>query len=223
MLKLFSTFFKYIILGGQDGLVNVLGLTLGLVAANGTDRIILVAGLAAGFAEAISMGAVAYTSTQADKDHYIKNLREISAEYDINPEKTKDRIKDIFKDVSFKGNELDVTVETLFKNKELTTGMIVRDALGLQPIEDKGLFFSSFIVTISAFIGSLIPLFPFILLDRSSALIVSIVLSAIALFIVGSIKSLLLVGTWWKSGGQMVIIGLASAFAGFIIGLVLKI
>src|SRR3989441_11692758 len=62
------------ILGSQDGLVNVLGVILGVAVAsrNLTDplTIILAGGLAATFAESISMGAVAYTSTIARRDHY---------------------------------------------------------------------------------------------------------------------------------------------------------
>lgn len=54
-----------IILGGQDGLVNVLGVTLGVAAASGDRRLILAAGLAAAFAESFSMAAVAYTSSLA--------------------------------------------------------------------------------------------------------------------------------------------------------------
>ncbi len=54
-----------IILGGQDGLVNVLGIVLGVAAASGNSRIVLVAGLAATFAESFSMAAVAYTSSIA--------------------------------------------------------------------------------------------------------------------------------------------------------------
>src|SRR3990172_3875999 len=59
-----------IILGGQDGLVNVLGVILGVAAATHDPRIVMVAGLAATFAESVSMGAVAYTSTLADSDFY---------------------------------------------------------------------------------------------------------------------------------------------------------
>src|SRR5512141_2248701 len=59
-----------IILGGQDGLVNVLGVILGVAAATSNTYIVLVAGLAATFAESVSMGAVAYTSTLADADFY---------------------------------------------------------------------------------------------------------------------------------------------------------
>src|SRR3989338_5827628 len=50
-----------IILGGQDGLVNVLGVILGVAAASSSTQLVIVAGLAAAFAESISMGAVAYT------------------------------------------------------------------------------------------------------------------------------------------------------------------
>jgi hypothetical protein len=55
-----------VILGGQDGLVNVLGVILGVAAATQDARILIAAGLAATFAESISMGAVAYTSTLAE-------------------------------------------------------------------------------------------------------------------------------------------------------------
>ena len=59
-----------IILGGQDGLVSILGLLLGLSAATNTTRVIIAGGLATIIAETLSMGAVAYTSMMADRDHY---------------------------------------------------------------------------------------------------------------------------------------------------------
>src|SRR3954464_11451857 len=60
-----------VILGGQDGLVNVLGIVLGLAAASAATKIIILAGMAATFAESVSMGAVAYTSSLAERDHYL--------------------------------------------------------------------------------------------------------------------------------------------------------
>jgi hypothetical protein len=59
-----------VILGGQDGLVNTLGLVLGVAAASSDRIIILAAGLSATIAECISMGGVAYTSKLAEKDFY---------------------------------------------------------------------------------------------------------------------------------------------------------
>ena len=66
---------KDIILGGQDGLVNVLGLTMGVAAATFQTRIILIAGLAGTFAESISMAAVAYTSVKTAKAYYTSEIR----------------------------------------------------------------------------------------------------------------------------------------------------
>ena len=59
-----------VILGGQDGLVNMLGIALGVVAAGGSTHVLIVTGVAAAITESISMGAVAYTSFGSDRDFY---------------------------------------------------------------------------------------------------------------------------------------------------------
>src|SRR5262249_28628328 len=64
-----------IILGGQDGLVNVLGVILGVAAATQDTRIVLVAGLAATVAESISMAAVAFTASRAEDALYESERR----------------------------------------------------------------------------------------------------------------------------------------------------
>lgn len=64
-----------VILGGQDGMVNALSVLMGVAAASNDKKVILAAGLAATFAESISMAAVAYTSMLADRDFY-KSERE---------------------------------------------------------------------------------------------------------------------------------------------------
>ena len=59
-----------VILGGQDGLVNILGIILGVVAGGGGRTVLLSAGFAAAITESISMGGVGYTSTLEDRDYY---------------------------------------------------------------------------------------------------------------------------------------------------------
>lgn len=67
------TLLSNFILGSQDGLVNVLGILLGLTAATTDIRLFFVATLAALGAETISMSAVAYTSTSARRQVYQKD------------------------------------------------------------------------------------------------------------------------------------------------------
>src|ERR671939_1387613 len=75
-----------IILGGQDGLVNVLGLVLGVAAATAQLRIIVVAGLAATFSESIAMAGVAYTASLAERDYYLAQLAKEKREVEELPD-----------------------------------------------------------------------------------------------------------------------------------------
>src|ERR671932_236608 len=59
-----------VILGGQDGLVNILGIILGVIAGGGSTAVLLAAGFAAAITESISMGAVGYTSSVSERDYY---------------------------------------------------------------------------------------------------------------------------------------------------------
>src|SRR5438128_8078970 len=54
-----GTSLRDVILGGQDGLVNMLGISLGVVSAGGSTHVLIATGLAASVTESISMGAVA--------------------------------------------------------------------------------------------------------------------------------------------------------------------
>ncbi len=62
------------ILGWQDGLVNVLGVVLGVATATKSFSVIIIAAIAAAFAESISMAAVAYTSFKAEREFYLSEI-----------------------------------------------------------------------------------------------------------------------------------------------------
>ena len=163
-----------LILGGQDGLVNVLGIVLGMAAATQELRFVIIAGLAATFAESISMAAVAYTSTKAESDYYeSKNIKRMGG------------------------------IDYLYPH--------------YSPIK------SAFIVGASSIIGSIIPIIPFLIsaiisINQYLAMIVAIVISALALFITGSIEGRLTSKRWYKEGIKLTLIGMIAALAGFLIG-----
>src|SRR6476661_605730 len=70
-----TNWLRDVILGGQDGLVNILGIILGVIAAGGSTTVLLVTGVAAAITESISMGAVGYTSSLAERDYYESERR----------------------------------------------------------------------------------------------------------------------------------------------------
>ncbi|MBI4036575.1 VIT1/CCC1 transporter family protein [Candidatus Daviesbacteria bacterium] len=204
-----------IILGGQDGLVNVLGVVLGVSAVTADKSIIIATGLAATFAESISMGAVAYTSFLTEKNRYQKELKNEQEEIRNIPAKEKEEIRQIYAAKGFSGQLLDEIVNTICSNKKVWVNVMMNEELHLAKVSTSTVLKTAVVVGVAAFLGSLIPLWPFIVFSHQIAFILALVISALALFAVGSYQAVTLVGDWKKSGLQMVIIGLGAALIGF--------
>ncbi len=207
-----------IILGGQDGLVNVLGVVLGVAAASNDPRIVIAGGLAATFAESISMGAVAYTSTLADRDFYLSEIEREKREIRDTPDLERQEIEDIFANWGFEGNLLNQAVEQIMQDERAWVDVMMHNELKLTPVDSSTALRSAFVVGISAVIGSLIPLFPFFFLPIPPSIAISIVLTATTLFGAGFYKARTTVGSPGRSGIQMAIIGTISAMAGYVVG-----
>jgi vacuolar iron transporter family protein len=213
-----TNWLRDVILGGQDGLVNILGIILGVIAGGGSKTVLLAAGFAAAITESISMGAVGYTSTVSERDYYRAERAREEAEIDTVPDVERQEIRDIYAAKGFAGDLLERVVETITANRDRWLETMMNEELRLQPVENSAIMRSAVVILIATLIGHLIPLLPFVWLDRTPALILAIVLSAAALFGVGVYSALTLVGDWRTSGLKMLVIGLGAAAIGFFVG-----
>lgn len=208
-----------VILGGQDGLVNVLGVILGVAAASDSIKIVLAGGLAATFAESISMAAVALTSKMAARDHFLAQFEKEKKELKETPEKEEAEIRAVFAKKGFKGETLDKVVDQIISDEELWINTMIKEELQIEAVEQKEIYRSSWVVGGSALVGSFIPLIPYFFFPIHTALIWSLIVSAIALILVGIYKAKATIGSPSKSAIQMLVIGMGAALAGYIIGL----
>src|SRR3989441_4799279 len=217
-----------IILGGQDGLVNVLGLVLGVAAATAQLRIILAAALAATFSESIAMGGVMYTSVLAERDYYLAMFAKEQQEIEEVPEVETEEVRQIFRAKGLHGELLERVVKEITSDKKVWVDVMMRDELHLAPVSGAGAVRRAFVTGFSTLIGSLIPLVPFLFvplfgISVTAATIMAVPLCAAVLFAVGAYKALTLVGDWRISGLQMLVIGMVSAAAGYGIGRLLHV
>jgi VIT1/CCC1 family predicted Fe2+/Mn2+ transporter len=211
-----------VILGGQDGLVNILGIILGVLAGGGSRTVLLAAGFAAAITESISMGAVGYTSTIADRDYYRGQRRRQLAEIEHLPSVARDKVRRLYAAKGFGGDVLDQVVDTITAERGRWLATVMDDELHLRPVESRDAVRSSIVVTVATLIGHLIPLLPFLWLASTPAVLLAIALSALVLFGVGGYSAITLVGDWRRNGPKMVAIGLGAAGLGFAIGHLLQ-
>lgn len=211
------------ILGGQDGLVNVLGIVLGVAAATMESRIVIIAGLAATFAESISMAAVAYTSTKAERDFYYREYEKEKKEVDQGSPIEIEEVRELYRRKGFSGRLLEKIVKKITSNKKVWLEFMMYEELRLSNPEGKNPVKSGIIVGLAAVVGSLVPIIVFFFAPVNQAIMLSLIFSAAILFLAGVIKAKLTVGTWWKTGLEMMIIGMLSAGVGYFVGALLGV
>lgn len=211
-----------VILGGQDGLVNVLGLSLGLAAATGDARVIVTAGLAAAMAEAIAMAGVAYTASGAETTWTRLVGQRLRTRID---ERAASRAAGLRAAVAADGWEPGRS-EALGRilDDERAVWLTEVDALraALAPVRERHPGRAAIVVGVSTLVGSAIPLSPFLLLPVPVATVVALVAGATVLALVGALRARSVDDRPWRPALEMVAIGLLSALAGFLIGLVLR-
>jgi VIT1/CCC1 family predicted Fe2+/Mn2+ transporter len=217
-----ATLLSDFILGSQDGLVNVLGILLGLTISTNNVRIILIASFAALAAESISMSAVAYTSTRARRDFYLSEVERELREMREVPDMEREEIRTIYRKWGYDGEELDRIVRDVETRPKMMLDLMMAFELSLSPIQEDQPRKSAEVVLGATVVGSFIPLIPFLLFPGAltTAAILAVILSAVTLFLVGWYEARTTDGVTWKSGLRMIVIGLGAGFGGFLIGVV---
>lgn len=212
------------ILGSQDGLVNVLGILLGLVAAGTSGRIILVAAFAALAAESISMGAVAYTSTLSRRKLFLSEVERERREMREVPEAEREEVRVILRQWGFEGEEVEEMVRHIESKPRAWLELMMAFELNLAEVGPHQPRDSGLIVLSATVLGSAIPLLPFLTgLPNELAAMVSLGLSGVVLAGIGFYEARITVGSAWLSAGRMLLIGLGAGLAGFLIGRIVPI
>lgn len=206
------------VLGGQDGVVAVLGALLGIAAASSSPRLVLAAGLSTAFADAISMAAVAYTSTLAQADVYRSELEREYRHIRQVPTIEQEEVREIFARKGFNGALLDKIVATIVADPDVWVAVMMSEEHRLQPVDRPRARRSALVVGLATMVGALLPVTPFLFLGVKAASWASIAVAAAALFAVGAYKAQVTVGNPWKAGIEIAVIGVVSALVGWGVG-----
>jgi VIT1/CCC1 family predicted Fe2+/Mn2+ transporter len=197
----------------------VLGVTLGVAAASVDTRIVLVAGLATTFSEAISMAAVAYTSRVASGELFRAERAREYRHIEVVPEIEVDEIRSIYARKGFHGDLLERIVKTITADRDVWVAVMMAEEHGLADVDRRSSLRSAITVGLASFVGSLLPLAPFVFLPRELAPVAAIAIAVGALGAFGAYKARVTVGRPWKGAVELAAIGTLAAMAGYLVGL----
>ncbi len=207
------------VLGANDGLVSNLSLVMGVAGAELAGKAVLVTGLAGLLAGACSMALGEWLSVQSARELYQKQIAVEKEELEEVPEEEQEELALIYESKGLPQIEAKALAEKLISDDSTALDTLAREELGINPDELGG---SAWIASITSFflfaLGAIIPVFPFFFLSGVVGVLISLGLSALALFGIGAGITLLTGRGVLFSGFRMVIFGLLAAAITFGIG-----
>jgi VIT1/CCC1 family predicted Fe2+/Mn2+ transporter len=207
-----------IVIGMADGLTVPFALAAGLTGAVASTAIVVTAGFAEIAAGSIAMGLGGYLAAKTDSEHYAsERLREFRETVELADVETEEVAK-VFREYGLSEAQMTPIVTAITSDQNKWVDFMMRFELGLEEPEPARAARSAGTIAASYVVGGLIPLAPYILMSQiRSALLVSVGVTLLALFLFGSIKGYFTGVKPWRSGAQTVIVGGLAAAAAFLI------
>jgi len=208
------------IYGVNDGLGAVFGIVSGVAGAtNNQQHYILVSGLAGMLASSLSMGAGAYLANKSEREIYEAEIAREKAEVEENPEEEIEEMSLFYQLQGFAPEDAQRMAERLAEQPEQLVQAMAQSELGLSQHHFPNQWTSAFSAALSTAIGAFIPIIPFFFMSGFPAVVAAFVISILAHFAVGAVKSLITIRSWWASGLEMTIVGIIEAVVTYGLGL----
>jgi VIT1/CCC1 family predicted Fe2+/Mn2+ transporter len=208
------------IYGGIDGSVTTFAVVSGVAGAQLSPWVILVMGFANLVADGFSMAASNFLGTKAEHDD-LKRLEQIEYRHiALAPEGEREEIREILRNKGFSGEELKMLVDLITADPARWVSMMLTEEYGLPPTVRSP--WLAAITTFAAFLCcGLVPLIPY-LTGADYPLSLSIAMTGVVFFAIGSIKSRWSTTSWWNSGFSTLAVGVIAAGLAYGAGMVLN-
>jgi VIT1/CCC1 family predicted Fe2+/Mn2+ transporter len=211
-----------IVIGMSDGLTVPFALAAGISGAGVATHIVVTAGLAEIAAGSIAMGLGGYLAARTDFEHYLSEQGRENYEIDNLPEKEKEEVTDVFRNYGLNDAQIAPIVDAMTHDRKQWLDFMMRFELGLEAPNPKRARSSALTIGLSYVVGGFIPLSPYILIHQISiALIVSVVVTLIALFLFGYIKGRFTGLKPLRGGLQTVLVGGLAAGVAYLLARVI--
>jgi VIT1/CCC1 family predicted Fe2+/Mn2+ transporter len=191
-----------------------MGAVTGIAAASQDHFIVVLSGLVIIAVESVSMGVGSYLSTKSEKEIDERKLHEEKIELRKYPEEEKEELVEMYVVDGWPKKLAKDMAEVASQNKKLFLQEMAYRELKVFPDHMEHPLQNGIAMGLAYVIGGTIAVLPYIFMKHiPAAIIYSVVITLVSLFILGAGTTTFSKRSWWKAGLEMLI--LASVAAGF--------
>ncbi|MBI2558545.1 VIT1/CCC1 transporter family protein [Candidatus Woesearchaeota archaeon] len=212
--------------GAIDGTVTTFAVVAGATGAALSSGIVIILGFANLLADGFSMACGNYLSEKTQRDFIKKERQREEWEIENIPEGEIHEVREIMKKKGFKGKDLELAVKVITSNKKVWIDTMMSDELGL--LESSKTPWKTAAVTYFGFLAiGIIPLLAYVFsyffpIFNKHTFVIAIVMTAIALTVIGLIKRYVTKKAWWKTILETLFIGGVAAVLAYYVGYFLR-
>ena len=214
-----------IIYGGLDGIITTFAIVSGVAGAQLEAGIILVLGLANLIADGFSMAAGAYLSLKSEQAYYDKEKERELWEVENFPEGEKQEMYQIYLQQGYTPEEAAQLVDIKSRDPKRWVDAMMIDELRMTR-DDRKPMLSGLTTFISFIIAGSVPLLIYLVglvhVDVPSSFEISILLSAQALFGLGTARVRITLQNPFQSGFEMLVVGGLASGVAYAVGALLR-
>src|SRR4249920_992407 len=207
-----------IVIGMSDGLTVPFALAAGLSGAVESSGIIVTAGLAEVAAGAIAMGLGGYLAARTDAEHFTTERAREERETQELPETEAAEVAQVFRGYGLPEETVTAVVGAIRSDRKRWVDFMMKFELGMEEPDPRRARNSALTIALSYVAGGLVPLAPYFFLQSiRAALLGSVIVTLLALFLFGYIKGRFTTNRPLRSAWQTVLVGGLAASAAFAI------
>lgn len=211
---------KEIVFGYQDNSIAILAMLAGVTGGSLQRGQILMAGLAAVVAGAISVAIGDYISSKSELEYFESEINRESREVDASSPVEREEVRQIYmKKADFTENELSLIVNRITSDKKTWLDTMTKEELGLVRERFVNPLKVALIMMIAETGGGLVPLAPYLVTPNvQTGFFAAIAITFASLFAIGVWKTTFTKKNWVRSGLEMVAAGTLATVIPYFIG-----
>jgi len=211
------------IFGAQDGVTSILIVVVTVATATTSSYAVLVAGLAAAAAEVISMAAGEYMSSRSQRQLFLAQIEREREEVRDRPGESEAEVAMLLEHEGVPRDAATRIATELAKSPEALLKTMVEKELGISLEAGPGALQGALVLAVTFAVAALVPIGPFFFLPVTTAAVTAVVLSAVAMFVLGVVKARFVRTDPLRSGLEIVALVALASIGGYIVGTLLPL
>ena len=210
-------FLRNVVYGFNDGLTANFGLVAGVIGAAVQPHMILISGVAGMIADALSMGSSGYLAAKSEQEVYAHEIAMEKEEIRLMPDVEMEEMELQYQAKGVDPRTARRMAEEVMRDPQRALDEQVRDELKIGEAHSTPLK-EGWITGVATAVGAFIPVFPFLVLEGRTAILVAFLIAMLSHFAVGAARSFFTGRGVIRSGIDMFVVGVGVAAVGYVVG-----